>query len=157
MSPTFKNAVDMNDPSISGPTYPFVAGILQLMRDSGGKQFFLDLKANGLTVGRINDTNVQALVAGKLKAVMIQDSALVSAKTKGDPIAIIYPSSGVFTLSDVIAINKNAHDMAAAKDFVEYVLSREGQEVMVNPQNGGGDSYYNPVVTGIEPDAARQQ
>jgi iron(III) transport system substrate-binding protein len=157
LNPTFKNAVAMNDPSISGPTYPFVAGILNLMGNTRGKKFFLEMKANGMKVGRTNNVELNGLLTGQYKAVMIQDSALVSAKAKGEPINIIYPSSGVFTLPDVLGINKNAPDMAAAKEFVEYVLSREGQKVMSNPRNGGGDSYYNPVVTGIKPNAARQQ
>ncbi|MDR3585575.1 MAG: extracellular solute-binding protein [Desulfosporosinus sp.] len=157
LGPIFKNSVAMNDPSISGPTFPYVSGMLQLMGDAQGKQFYTSLKANGLKVFPTNDNTLQALMAGQVKAVTIQDSALVEAKQKGDPIEIIYPSSGVFTLPGVIAINKNAPDMEAAKQFVEYVLSQEGQKVMIDPKNGGGDSYFNPVITGIKPDPARQQ
>ncbi|MDR3543695.1 MAG: extracellular solute-binding protein [Desulfosporosinus sp.] len=157
LGPTFKNSVAMNDPSISGPTFPYVSGILQLMGEAQGKQFYTSLKANGLKVFPTNDNTLQALLTKQVKAVTIQDSALVEAKQKGDPIEIIYPSSGVFTLPGVIAINKNAPDIEAAKQFVEYVLSQEGQKVMIDPKNGGGDSYFNPVITGIEPDPARQQ
>ncbi len=28
---------------------------------------------------------------------------------------------------------------------------------MINPQNGGGDSYYNPVIKGIKPNPLRKQ
>lgn len=157
LGPTFKNAVAMNDPSISGPTYPYVSGILQLMGEAQGKQFFASLKANGLKIFPTNDNTLKALLAGQVKAVTIQDSALVEAKQKGDPIKIIYPSSGVFTLPGVIAINKQAPDRDAAKQFVEYVLSQEGQKVMLDPKNGSGDSYFNPVITGVQPNTARQQ
>ena len=157
LSPQFKNAVGMNDPSISGPTYPYVAGILQLMGTQQGKQFFMNLKKNGLKVFPTNGNTLKALLAGQIKVATIQDSALVEAKVKGDPIKIIYPSSGVFTLPGVVAIDKKAPDMAAAKKFVEFVLSVEGQKVMVNPANGGGDSYFNPLITGISPNSARQQ
>ncbi len=157
LKPEFKNAIAMNDPSISGPTFPFVAGMMQMMGTQKGEQFFESLKQNGLKVFPTNDNTLQALEAGQVKAIMIQDSALVAAKQKGAPIQIVYPSSGVFTLPGVIAIDKNAPDMDAAKKFVEFVLSQEGQQVMLDPNNGGGDSYFNPVIKGVEPNPARQQ
>lgn len=157
LQPQWKNAVAMNDPAVSGPTFPFVAGMMQLKGTQGGEQFFSQMKANGMKIFRTNGVTLKALLAGQVKAIMIQDSALTSAKAKGDPIHIVYPSSGVFTLPDVVAIDKNAPDMAAAKKFVEFVLSHQGQKVMLNPQNGGGDSYFNPVITGEQPDPQRQQ
>lgn len=155
--PTFKNSLAMNDPSVSGPTYPYVAGIMHIMGTNQGQQYFQSLKANGLKVFPTNDNTLKALLSGTVKAVTIQDSALVESQVKGDLIKIIYPSSGVFTLPGVIAINKNAPDMEVAKQFVEYVLSVEGQKVMADVKNGGGDSYFNPVVTGMQPNQARQQ
>lgn len=157
LKPEFKNAIAMNDPSISGPTFPFVAGMLQMMGTQKGEQFFMNLKKNGLKVFPTNGVTLKALLAGQVKAIMIQDSALVSAKVKGDPIQIVYPTSGVMSLPGAIAIDKNAPDMAAAKKFVEFVLSKQGQQVMINPKNGGGDSYFNPVIKGMQPNAARQQ
>jgi len=157
LSPRFKDAVGMNDPSISGPTYPYVAGILQIMGMQKGEQFFSQLKANGMKVFPTNGNTLKALLAGQVKAVTIQDSALVEAKVKGDPIQIIYPKGGVVTLPGVIAIDKNAPDMDAARKFVEFVLSVEGQKVMIDPSNGGGDSYFNPLISGLSPNPARQQ
>lgn len=157
LSPYYKNAVAMNDPSISGPTFPFVAGMLQLKGTQAGEQFYTDLKKNGLKVFPTNDNTLKALLAGQVKAVMIQDSALVSAKQQGDPIKIVYPTTGTFSLAGVVAIDKNAPDKQAAEEFVQFVLSQEGQQVMVNPKNGGGDSYFNPIIQGIKPNPARQQ
>lgn len=157
LSPYFKNAVAMNDPSISGPTFPFVAGMLQLKGTKAGEQFYTNLKKNGLKVFPTNGNTLKALLAGQVKAVMIQDSALVSAQQQGDPIQIVYPSSGTFSLPGVIAIDKNAPDKQAAEEFVQFVLSQEGQKVMINPKNGGGDSYFNPIIQGIAPNPARQQ
>lgn len=149
--PKFKNQIAMNDPSVSGPTYPYVIGMLQSMGDIQGKNFYQNLKANGLKVFPKNDSTLKALLSGQVKAITIQNSALIESKKKGDPVEIIYPSSGVFTLPGVIAIDKNAPNMDAAKQFVEYCLSPEGQAVMIDPKNGGGDSYFNPVIKGVQP------
>ena len=52
---------------------------------------------------------------------------------------------------------KSAPGIAAANKFGEFVLRMQGQKVMIDPANGGGDSYVNPVITGMTPNAARQQ
>lgn len=156
LGPTFKNSVAMNDPAVSGPTFPYVAGMFQLKGDTAGKTFYTTLKANGLKVFSTNNTTLQALLKGQVKAVTIQDSALIKAKAAGSPIDIIYPASGVATLPSVIAIDKKAADMDAAKQFVEYALSAEGQAVMLDVKNGGGDAYHDPVITGVEANSARK-
>ena len=157
LNPTLKNELAMDDPSISGPTYPFVAGVMQQMGLAKGKTFFQKLKQNGLHIYRTNTVTISALLHGRAKLIWVQDSALISAKLQGDPIAIAYPKSGVYTLPDVLGIDSHAPNMKAAKEFVQFVLSKQGQQVMVNPKNGGGDSYYNPVIKGIKPNPARQQ
>ncbi len=154
LSPKWKNAIAMNDPAISGPTYPLVAGVVaQKGSVQAGENFFLKLKQNGLHVFDTNDTTISQMLSGKVKLAIVQDSALISAKVKGDPIAIDYLRTGTYTLPSVIAISKHAQHMAAAKAFIEWVLSQKGQAVQINPNNGGGDSYYEPVVKGVKPDA----
>lgn len=157
LSSTFKNSLAMNDPALSGPTYPYIAGILQTMGQSAGEQFYTSLKANGMKVFSTNDTTLQALLKGQVKAVTIQDSALINSKVSGNPIDIIYPKSGVATLPSVIGIDKKSPDLDAAKQFVEYVYTTEAQKIMLNKDNGGGDSYYNPVIIGVQADDARLQ
>lgn len=152
LKPQWKGQVAMNDPSISGPTYPFVAGIMQQMGMKGGENFFTKLKKNGLHVYQTNKVTIGAMLAGRAKLAIVQDSALISDEVSGDPIKIDYLRSGTYSLPSVIAIDKNAPDMANAKLFVEWVLSKQGQKVQINPNNGGGDSYYMPVIKGVKPD-----
>ncbi len=157
LSSTFKDSLAMNDPAFSGPTYPYIAGMLQKMGQSTGEKFYTSLKSNGLKVFSTNDTTLQALLKGQVKAVTIQDCALIKAKVSGSPIDIVYPKSGVSTLPSVIGIDKKAPDSDAAKEFVEYIYTTEAQKVMLNVKNGGGDSYFNPVITGVKADDARLQ
>ncbi|WDL96124.1 ABC transporter substrate-binding protein [Alicyclobacillus sp. ALC3] len=150
LSPKWKNQVSMPDPAVSGPTYPLVAGVIQQMGSvQKGEAFFSKLKQNGLVISNVNSDSINAVVNGQVKLAFVQDSALIGAQQKGDPIAIDYLQSGTYTLPDVMGINKNAPDMAAAKKFVEWVLSPAGQAVMSNPNNGGSDSYYEPVIKGV--------
>jgi iron(III) transport system substrate-binding protein len=147
----FRNAVGMNNPAISGPTYPLVAGFFRQMGVAQGKAFFLKLKAHGLHIYDTNGTTLQALLDGQIRVAMFQDSAELGAKLAGDPINVVYPSTGVPLLPSDIAINKHAPDMAAAKRFVEWVLSKEGQKVMQDEKAAGSDSLFQPVTDLIKP------
>lgn len=149
--PFFKNGVGMNNPAVSGPTYPIVAGIMAQMGSRKGQQYFLHLKQNGLLVSATNGVTLQALVDGKIKAAIVQDSAAQGLKASGAPVRIVYPPSGVVLLPSDIAINAKAPDMAAAKEFVNFVLSRQGQHVMQQEKQAGSDSLFAPVIHGIHP------
>ena len=152
LKPEFRNAVGMNNPAISGPTYPLVAGMFQLMGVNRGMQYFQALKRNGLKIFPTNGNTLQALLDGTIKVAMFQDSAEINAKiTHHDPVNVIYPTTGVTMLPSDVAINAKAPDMAAAKRFVNFVLSGQGQKVMQDIQAAGSDSLFQPVTKVINP------
>lgn len=156
LKPEFRNAVGMNNPAISGPTYPLVAGLFKEMGVAKGKAFFTKLKQNGLKIFATNGNTLQALVSGRIKVAMFQDSAELYAKRSGDPVNVVYPRGGVTMLPSDIAISAHAPDMAAAKRFVTWVLSKRGQEVMQDIKAAGSDSLFQPVTNQIRPIAPRR-
>lgn len=149
----FKSGVGMNNPAVSGPTYPYVASILNEMGTTAGQNFFLNLKKNGLQIFSTNGDTLQALQTGALKIATVQDSAILSAIQSGAPIGISYPTDGVAMLPSDMAISKNAPDLKAAEEFVNFVLSAKGQQVQST--QGGGDSLYQPVVTDVTANPGR--
>lgn len=154
LKPQWKNQVAMNNPSISGPTWPLVAGVItQKGSIAKGEAFFTAMKKNGLHIYDTNSVSIGNMLSGKVKLAFVQDSALISSQKSGAPLAIDYLQSGTFTLPSVIAIDKKAPDMSAAKQFVEFVLSQQAQKLMVDPKNGGGDSYLSPIIKGITANA----
>jgi iron(III) transport system substrate-binding protein len=155
LKPEFRNAVGMNNPAISGPTYPLVAGMFQLMGVNRGMQYFEALKRNGLKIFPTNGNTLQALLNGTIKVAMFQDSAEINAKLSNDPVNVIYPTTGVTMLPSDIAINAKAPDMAVAKRFVQFVLSGKGQKVMQDIKDAGSDSLFQPVTKVINPLYAR--
>ncbi len=155
LQPQWKNAVGMDNPAISGPTFPVVAGFLYGMGMSNGESFFEKLKANGLKVFATNKPTLSALSTGAIKIAIAQDSAEIDAIKKGSPLAIVYPSDGVTMLPSAIGISSHAKDMAAAKEFVNFALSAAGQQVMLT--KGGGDSNFAPLIQGEQPNPSRQQ
>lgn len=157
----YNGKVGMNDPAQSGPTYPFIAGLMnQLGGESGGvaagEKYFGQLKANGLHVFPTNGDTLHALETGQIDYGLIQSSAatgeVLSAKTssKFQPKIVYLPKPTL--LPGAIAIDKGASPQVQqeAEKFIDYVLSPAGQAVM---QGGdpGGDSLYWPIVSGVNP------
>ncbi len=152
MSPAWKGAVGMNDPSVSGPTYPFVAGMFsQLGGTSQGEAFYSGLKANGLHIFQTNGDTLHALQTGQIKVALIQSSAGIAAGIKNPKIKTGYLPK-VTSLPSVIGIDAKApaNVRSEAEKFASFVLSRQGQRVMLTGDLNG-DSLYWPVVQGVQP------
>ena len=152
LKPEWKNVVGMNNPAISGPTYPFVAGMMQYLGgEAQGKDFFTKLKANGLHVFKTNGDTLHALEAGQIKVAMIQSSAGIATGIKVPTIQTAFLPK-VSLLPGVIGISAKAPPQVQteAKIFTEYVLSPAGQKVMLEGDTTG-DSLYWPVVSGVQP------
>ena len=148
----WKGAVGMNDPSQSGPTYPFIAGMMNHLGGvPAGQDYFTKLKANGLVIHPTNGPTLQALTSGQIKLALVQSSAGIGAAL-GDKKLVVKYLDPVTLLPSAIGIDAKAPpaEQAEAKKFIEYVLSPAGQKVM---QTGDptGDSLYYPVLQGVNP------
>ena len=162
LDPKRKGQIGMNDPSQSGPTFPFVAGVMNQLGGKAkglkaGEKYFIKLKANGLQVYPTNGDTLHALETGMINYGMIQSSAAIGEVIKFNktsvagfvPKIVLLPKQTL--LPGVIGIDKHASSVAQAeaKRFVEYVLSAEGQKVMQDG-DASGDSLYWPVVPGVK-------
>src|SRR3984957_18190845 len=72
LSPQFKGQVGMNDPSQSGPTFPYIAGMMSYLGGvSAGESYFTKLKANGLIIHPTNGPTLQALTSGQINLALV--------------------------------------------------------------------------------------
>lgn len=150
--PQWKGAVGMNDPAVSGPTYPYVAGIMQQLGGvSQGEAFFEKLKANGLHVYQTNTNTLQALETGTIKVATVQSSAGIGAALSNKELRVEYLKYET-VLPSVLGISAyvSKQAQAEAEQFVQFVLSSAGQKVM---QSGDptGDSLFFPLINGEKP------
>ncbi|MCU1525725.1 MAG: hypothetical protein JWO18_2619 [Microbacteriaceae bacterium] len=155
----YSGKVGMNDPSQSGPTYPFIAGVMNQLGGQGGgvaagEAYFTKLKSNGLKVYPTNGDTLHALETGQIDYGLIQSSAATGETIKVKPTADYVPKIAYLPestlLPSVIGIDKGADatQQAEAKKFVDFALSPAGQEVM-QAADTSGDSLYWPVVDGV--------
>jgi iron(III) transport system substrate-binding protein len=155
LSSQWKGEVGMNDPSQSGPTYPFIAGMMNYLGGvNQGESFYTKLKSNGLVIHPTNGPTLQALTSGQIKLALVQSSAGIGATfgPGSDPKLTVKYLNPVTLLPSAIGIDAKAPaaERAEAEKFIEFVLSPAGQKVM---QTGDpyGDSLYYPVIQGVNP------
>ena len=152
LQPQWKGAIGTNDPSQSGPTYPFIAGMMKYFGGvSAGERYFSQLKANGLVIHPTNGPTIQAQTSGQIKIALVQSSAGVGAALGDKNLVVKYLPPATLLPGDIgIDSKAPAAEQAEAKKFVEFVLSPAGQKAM---QTGDptGDSLFYPVVQGTNP------
>jgi iron(III) transport system substrate-binding protein len=155
LSSQWKGDVGMNDPSQSGPTFPFIAGIMNYLGGvSQGETFYTQLKSNGLIIHPTNGPTLQALTSGQIKLALVQSSAGIGATfgPGSDPKLAVKYLNPVTLLPSAIGIDAKApaQEQKEAEEFINLVLSPAGQHVM---QTGDpyGDSLYYPVINGVTP------
>jgi iron(III) transport system substrate-binding protein len=151
-SSQWKGQVGMDDPSQSGPTFPFIAGLMNYLGGvSQGESYFTKLKSNGLVIHPTNGPTLQALTSGQIHLALVQSSAAIGAELGDKNIGISYLKP-VTLLPSAIGIDAKAPaaEQAEAEKFIDFVLSPAGQKVM---QSGDptGDSLYYPVIQGVSP------
>jgi len=152
LSPQWKGQIGMNDPSQSGPTFPFIAGMMNYLGGvQQGENFFTKLKANGLVIHPTNGPTLQALTSGQIKLALVQSSAGIGAGFSDKKLTVAYLPP-VTLLPSAIGIDSKAPaaEIKEAEKFIQFVLSPAGQKVM---QTGDptGDSLYYPVLQGVNP------
>lgn len=152
LSAQWKGQLGMNNPAVSGPTYPFVAGLFDYLGGvSQGEAFLTQLKSNGLHVNPTNPDTLHALEAGQFSVALIQSSAGIGAGIK-DPALKVAFLNPVTPIPGVIGIDAKSSPQKQweAQQFAAWVLSPDGQKAML-AGDPGGDSMYWPVVQGIQP------
>jgi iron(III) transport system substrate-binding protein len=112
-------------------------------QDQFGWDFFEGLHTNDITVVQGNGGVLQAVAGGEKKYGMVVDFIVARAKAEGSPIELVYPEDGVPVITEPIGIMSNTKNEAAAKAFVDFVLSEEGQKL-------SAELGYTPIREGVE-------
>jgi len=145
----WKGKVGMNNPSQSGPTYSFVAGMMnQLGGVAKGEQFFTKMAANGLKVYTTNKVTLTALLHGQIDVAIVQNSAGIGLEYQYPQLKVAYPKF-VTDLPSVIGIDAKVSkaEQAEAERFAQFVYSARGQQVML-AGDPHGDSLFFPILQG---------
>jgi iron(III) transport system substrate-binding protein len=145
--PAYRGQIGMNDPSISGPTYPMLAGMLE---NAGGwpqgKTFVEALKANGLHMFAKNDATLAALHAQAISLAIVQSSAAIYFAGTHPGLQIVFPKPA-YILPNVMveAAGLSRAKQADAAKFMAFVMRPDVQKL--RQDKGEADGDYWPITT----------
>jgi iron(III) transport system substrate-binding protein len=137
-SPAFADKVAVPDPAFAGSAF----AALGYFSQTKGMDYYRALRANGAKqVASIPDVVTQ-VAQGTYSAGITLDSQVRDAIKQGSPVDLVWPTSGAIALYSPIAQTSAAAHAAAAKDFLSYVLSTDGQQRIAA-------AGWQPIVPGI--------
>ncbi|WEX76206.1 ABC transporter substrate-binding protein [Sinorhizobium numidicum] len=127
--PQAKGLVTMPSPLTSGAALihaQTLAGISGL-----GWDFYKALAENGATAAGGNGGVLKAVATGEKAYGMVVDFMAIREKARGAPVEFVFPAEGVSAVTEPVGILKTAKNAEAAKQFVDFLLSEEGQKLAV--------------------------
>ena len=130
--PVYFDHVSIAAPSRSGTTHLTIETILQ---GEGWDKGWRTLKEIGGNLRQVTDRSFgvpEAVNSGQVGLGVVIDFFAFSAQAANFPVKFVYPSVSTVVPAN-IGIIANAPNKAGAEAFVEYILSPEGQEVLLEP------------------------
>jgi ABC-type Fe3+ transport system substrate-binding protein len=131
--PIWHGHVGMSAPSRSGTTHLTVETLIQGMGWDAGWAEWKAIAGNFKTVTERSFGVPDGVNSGQFGAGIVIDFFGLSSQASGFPVEFNYPRVTTLVPAN-IAIVKNAPNQAAAAAFIEYLLSNEGQELLLNPK-----------------------
>lgn len=150
-APAYRNQIGMNDPSISGPTYPMLAGMLdQAGGWPQGQGYVEALKANGLQMFDKNDATLAALQAQAINLAIVQSSAAVFFVTQHPAFHIAIPEPA-YMLPNVMveAAGLPVRERNEVARFMTFAMRPDIQRL--RQTQGEADGEYWPVTSDAPP------
>ena len=141
LDPKWKGKVSIGHPGFSG----YVGTWVVEMRKLYGWDYFKRMEQNKPRIGRsINDT-VTMLNAKESWVAAGPSATTLESKDKGNPLAVVYPEDGAILMVSPSGLLKNAPAPNAGRLFLEYLLSRECNEIMVKMRQDSVNKLVKPL------------
>lgn len=125
--PEYRGQIAMPSPLYSGAA-AIMLGTMTTRADLGWS-FFEKLKAGDAVAVRGNGAVLTAVANGEKPYGVLVDFMAFNAKAKGSPVDFIFPSEGLPAVTEPVAILKTTQNADAARAFVDFILSDDGQKL----------------------------
>jgi iron(III) transport system substrate-binding protein len=138
--------VGMNNPSISGPSYPILAAILN---ESGGwpagKRFIDELKTHCFDMFTANDDTLAALRSGTIRVAIVQSSAAWSLRARDHRLVVTVPQPAYVLPSVIVEPSAaSSRTRAIVRRFIAFAMGDRLQRLRM--LQGGSDGVYRSTV-----------
>jgi iron(III) transport system substrate-binding protein len=144
LKPEAKGRIAMPSPLTSGAATIHMAAITA--HPDLGWAFYEGLADQGANPQGGNGGTYRAIAGGEKLYGFVVDFLPIRGAADGAPVAFVFPEEGVSAVTEPVAILSTAKNPDAAKAFVDFLLSAEGQQL-------AADQGYLPAHPEIAPPA----
>jgi ABC-type Fe3+ transport system substrate-binding protein len=131
--PVYHGHVGMSAPSRSGTTHLTVETLLQGMGWAEGWAMWKAIAGNFKTVTERSFGVPDGVNSGQFGIGIVIDFFGLSSEASGFPVKFIYPPVTTLVPANIAIVKSAPHPKAAAA-FIEFLLSSDGQEVLLDPK-----------------------
>ncbi|MFA1820871.1 ABC transporter substrate-binding protein [Virgibacillus oceani] len=129
---SYQDSIAIPDPSQSGTALDFISAYENQYGDEAW-ELFSNLKDNGLILEGANRPALDSVISGANKVVMGGVDYMVhSSQADGEPVDIVFPSSGTMITPRPAFILESAQNLDAAQKYIDFILSDKGQEIVAD-------------------------
>lgn len=128
LDPKWNDQIVMTDPGTSGTSKYWMNALMS--SDKYGADYMQKLKDNGCYLESGTTAAHNQLAASAYKVGVCLDYVTANLANEGSPIAFVFPEDTVSIFSP-IGLVKDAKNEANGKLLYDFILSKEGQEVLV--------------------------
>ena len=123
----WKDQIVMTDPAQASTTKYWMAAMMQ--NPNYGEEYFKKLHDNGFESGTTSTHNQVA--AGSYKVGICLDYVSANLISEGSPMNFHYTDTDVVTMTSPVGLIANCANPENGKKLYDFILSKEGQEVLV--------------------------
>lgn len=152
LDPVYKDQISMAHPGSSGTAYTILATLVQMMGEEDAMDYLKSLNSNIRQYTKSGSAPPKNVGLGEAAVGLAFSHDCLKPAQQGYPVALSFPSEGTGYEIGAIALIKNgpAEEQANARLFIDWVLSKTGQDIYST-----NDSFRLPVnVNAVVPEGA---
>lgn len=132
LDPKWKGEIVMPNPGTSGTAFLTVSTIMQLFGEEEGWKYLEALNKNVAQYTKSGSAPGQLAAQGEYIIGITWDQAVEKRKNEGYPIEMVIPEEGTGYVLDIAVIYKNTENPESAKKFIDYIGTRDFQELVAH-------------------------
>lgn len=141
LQPELKGKIAFGDPTASSSAFAQLTNMLKAVggdyESEASWEFVSNLvtQLNGITIGSSSQV-AKDVAAGEYLVGLTYEPLSLNFVLSGAPVEIVYPAEGAAFLPATLQVIKGAPNEAAAKAFVDFIISEEGQTILAEETAG---------------------
>lgn len=145
LSTSLSRMIQYPNPQSSGTAYSLITGLIQIYGEDGAIDYLKKLAPNIQTYTQSGTGPSKAVGPGQVAMGIQFTPAFFQFMEQGYPVKVVFPKEGVPYEVASVSILKGARNLTDAQKLIDWVVSKAGQQQIVNQQ-----TYFYPIRSDVD-------